>query len=139
MPAGGRADDASDDAQFHDASRRDRDGGATDCQTPAGASGAPIGDAGRGAGHGERVAVQSLQNSDARPVMIDWHHACGDRDTRTRRSSGWIFPINCVHSVSTHGSRAVRWPISSAGWRSRDRNGRPTPGSAHEPYGQRHR
>ena len=48
---------------------------------------------------GERVAVQSLPNSDARPVRIGRHRACGDRDARTRRSSGWIVPINCVHSV----------------------------------------
>ncbi|MCY4301426.1 MAG: hypothetical protein OXC68_06785 [Aestuariivita sp.] len=51
--------------------RRPRACGTADCQTPAGAPGAPIGDAGLGEGHWERVAVQSLPNSDARSVMID--------------------------------------------------------------------
>ncbi len=70
MPAGGRADDASDDAQFHDASRRDRDVQGPVARRTAKRllerqehrSEAP---------DWERVDVQSLQNSDARSIGIE--------------------------------------------------------------------
>ncbi len=70
MPAGGRADDASDDAQFHDASRRDRDVKGPVARRIAKRllerqehrSETP---------DWERVDVHSLQNSDARSIGIE--------------------------------------------------------------------